>query len=214
MSGKLLPTPVILPADAMRLGRALAYAAEHHGGQARKGTTIPYVSHLLHVAAFVFEHGGSVDEAIAALLHDIAEDSGVTLAQLERTFGGSIAAIVGACTDLLEGDTPDRKSDWLTRKRRYIDHIQTASPGAILVSACDKRHNLAALITDVRRYGPRYLDRFRGTPEQQVWYYRAFLDAVADKIPGSLDRELRALTAEFAALLEGSDADGSPPPVP
>jgi (p)ppGpp synthase/HD superfamily hydrolase len=199
------PIPVILPADAKRLGRALAYAAEHHGGQARKGTTIPYVSHLFHVAGFVLEHGGSVDAAIAGLLHDVVEDCGITPEELEREFGAAVADIVGACTDLLEGDTPDRKSEWTVRKRRYIEHIATASSDAVLVSACDKRHNLAALIADVRRDGKRYLERFKGTPDQQVWYYRAFCDAGGPRLPAALDSELRDLAEEFAGLVRGDE---------
>jgi GTP pyrophosphokinase len=199
------PIPVLKPADAKRLGRALAYAAEHHGGKARKGTTIPYVSHLLHVAGFVLEHGGSIDAAIAGLLHDIVEDCGVTPQELEREFGATVADIVRACTDLLEGDTPDRKSEWAVRKRRYIEHMATASPDAVLVSACDKRHNLAALIADVRRDGKRYLDRFKGTPDQQVWYYRAFRDAVGHRIPAALDNQLRDLAEEFAGLVRGRE---------
>jgi GTP pyrophosphokinase len=201
MSQQSPPDPVIKPADAKRLGRALAYAAELHGGQARKGTTIPYLSHLLHVAGFVLEHGGSIDQAIAALLHDAIEDSEATTAELDTSFGTTVAAIVEACTDLLEGDTPDRKSDWASRKRHYIEHLSGAPKAALLVAACDKRHNLAALVADVRRHGVGYLDRFTGRPAQQVWYYRAFRDAVRSRIPRSLDEDLAALIDEFACLV-------------
>lgn len=194
------PDPIIDPADAARLGAALAYAAEKHGNQARKGTTIPYVSHLLHVAGFVLEHGGGVDEAIAALLHDAIEDCGIDRGDVEARFGAAVADIVEHCSDLLEGDTPDRKSDWETRKRHYLDHLKDASGSALLVSACDKRHNLVALIADVRRHGRAYLDRFTGKPHQQVWYYQSFRATVADRIPASLDSDLAALIDEFAAL--------------
>lgn len=53
-----------------RFNRALLYATHVHGGQLRKGTSVPYVAHLLAVAATVLEYGGSEDMAIAALLHD------------------------------------------------------------------------------------------------------------------------------------------------
>src|SRR4030095_10333191 len=59
-----------------RFDRALLYATHVHGGQVRKGTTIPYVAHLLAVAATVLEYGGDEDLAIAALLHDSVEDQG------------------------------------------------------------------------------------------------------------------------------------------
>ena len=59
-----------------RFDRALLYATHVHGGQVRKGTSTPYVAHLLAVAATVLEYGGSEDMAIAALLHDAVEDQG------------------------------------------------------------------------------------------------------------------------------------------
>jgi (p)ppGpp synthase/HD superfamily hydrolase len=57
-----------------RFDRALLYATHVHGGQVRKGTSIPYVAHLLAVAATVLEYGGSEEMAIASLLHDAVED--------------------------------------------------------------------------------------------------------------------------------------------
>ena len=105
------------------------------------------------------------------------------------------------CTDLLEGDTPDRKSDWEPRKRHYLDHLAGASTAAVLVSACDKRHNLATLVADVRSHGVGYLDRFTGKPDQQLWYYRAFREAVRNRIPRSLDEDLGDLVDEFSRLV-------------
>ena len=56
--------------------QALQYAASIHSTQKRKGTDIPYVSHLLGVASIALEHGANEDEAIGALLHDAGEDAG------------------------------------------------------------------------------------------------------------------------------------------
>lgn len=197
-----LPVPVILPADARRLGRALEFAAERHGGQARKGTDIPYVSHLLHVAGFVLEHGGDVDQAMAALLHDVIEDCGVTAAELESYFGPRVARIVQECTDLLDGDTPATKSDWSARRQRYLAHLPEAWPPSLLVAACDKRHNLAALVADLDRHGLAYLDRFNAGGDQQLAFYRAFLDAVRSAIPAALAADLAELSDALAAALK------------
>jgi GTP pyrophosphokinase len=196
------PIPSIERSDAERFGRALRFAAQHHGQQARKGTTTPYVSHLLHVAGLVLEHGGSIDQAIAGLLHDVIEDCGVAAEKIASEFGESVAEIVRGCTDLLEGDTPDRKSDWQTRKERYIAHLTTAADTTVLVSACDKVHNLATLVDDLRSHGRAYLDRFTGSPPQQVWYYRAIRAAVGMRIPQPLAARLDALLEEFAVLVE------------
>ena len=59
---------------SQRLGEANRLAGELHRGQVRKGTAIPYISHLYAVAALVLEWGGDEDAAIAALLHDAVED--------------------------------------------------------------------------------------------------------------------------------------------
>jgi (p)ppGpp synthase/HD superfamily hydrolase len=79
---------------------ALAYAATVHNGQVKKGTTIPYVAHLLAVCALVLEHSGD-EEAIAALLHDTLEDhpESVTREALHELFGARVARIVEGCTD-------------------------------------------------------------------------------------------------------------------
>ena len=59
-----------------RFTEALAYACQLHAAQYRKGSGVPYVAHLLSVAAIALEHGANEDEAIAALLHDAIEDQG------------------------------------------------------------------------------------------------------------------------------------------
>src|SRR5437868_14880442 len=84
-----------------RFDRALLYAIHVHGGQARKGTSIPYVAHLLAVAATVLEYGGSEDIAIAALLHDAVEDQGgeARLSDVRNRFGNRVAEIVRLCSD-------------------------------------------------------------------------------------------------------------------
>src|SRR5688500_17248360 len=91
-----------------RFSEALAYATEVHAAQFRKGTEIPYVSHLLGVCSLVLEDGGSEDEAVAALLHDAAEDAGghETLAEIERRFGPEVAKIVEGLSDTLEDPKP------------------------------------------------------------------------------------------------------------
>ena len=87
-----------------RFQQAVALASELHAGQTRKGSQIPYIAHLLGVAALVIEDGGSEDEAIAALLHDGPEDQGgkQTLAMIEAQFGEQVSRIVQDCSDTFE----------------------------------------------------------------------------------------------------------------
>lgn len=169
-----------------RLHQATAFVLHHHATQTRKGSTIPYVSHLLQVSGAVLEYGGSTNQAIAALCHDTIEDCEVTRAQLALEFGEEVAQIVVDCTDTLPGDTPQKKSDWKTRKDAYLDHLAQADGKSVLVAACDKIHNLSCIVSDVRAHGTRYLDRFSSTPEQQLWYFSTFLKNTQDRLPKRL----------------------------
>ena len=77
---------------------AVRYARDAHGGQTRKGTTIPYISHPLAVSALVLEAGGSEVQAMTALLHDVAEDCGGQhrLDDIRQCFGDPVADICEA----------------------------------------------------------------------------------------------------------------------
>jgi HD domain len=101
-----------------RYDDALLYASNLHREQKRKGTEIPYMSHLIAVSSLVMEHGGDEDPAIAGLLDDAAEDQGgeATLAEIRRRFGDAVADIVADCTD----SWIDPKPEWRVRKEQYL----------------------------------------------------------------------------------------------
>ena len=175
------------PEDQARLHKATAFVLHHHASQKRKGSSVPYVSHLLQVSGSVLEYGGNVDQAIAALCHDTLEDCDeIEEMTLVAEFGHQVAAIVVDCTDTLTGDTPQKKSDWLTRKQAYLDHLSQAPAESVLVAACDKLHNLSSIVADVRAEGIEYLERFNATPAQQVWYFSEFLERTKDRLPTRL----------------------------
>jgi len=152
-----------------RFDRAAAYAREAHGDQLRKGTRIPYVSHLFAVASLVLEDGGDEDEAIAALLHDAAEDAGgqQRLDEIRARFGDRVADIVLACSDSLER----RKPPWRARKEAYLKHLREADASVLRVSAADKLHNLRSILADWKQIGDRVWERFSAPKREQLWYY-------------------------------------------
>jgi (p)ppGpp synthase/HD superfamily hydrolase len=169
---------------------AMAYAAKKHATQTRKGSDTPYLGHLLSVAGFVIEANGTETEAIAALLHDAAEDQGgeATLAEIREKFGDEVAEIVGECSDTFE--TP--KPPWRERKQRYVDHLPEASDAAILVSLADKLHNARAILRDYREVGDRLWQRFSvQDPQLHLWYYRSLLDVYAQRVDNWMVDELR-----------------------
>src|SRR3954471_23657647 len=109
-----------------RFDRALLYATHVHGGQVRKGTSTPYVAHLLAVAATVLEYGGDEDLAIAALLHDSVEDQGgqPRLLDIKERFGERVARIVEGCSDsLVDTAKGEKKAPSRERKEAYIRHL-------------------------------------------------------------------------------------------
>jgi (p)ppGpp synthase/HD superfamily hydrolase len=160
---------------------ALVYATRLHRTQSRKGTTIPYASHLLAVASIVLEHGATEDEAIAALLHDAIEDQGgvPTGEEIRRRFGSAVHAIVDACTDA----TVVPKPPWRERKERYVEHVRSAPTSVKLVSAADKLHNAGSILRDYRALGEELWARFNASRDESLWYYRALVDAFRDGSP-------------------------------
>jgi (p)ppGpp synthase/HD superfamily hydrolase len=179
-----------------RFDDALLYASRLHRTQIRKGSGIPYVSHLLAVCALVIEHGGSEDQAIAALLHDAAEDQGgeATLSDIRVRYGAAVADIVADCTDAWT----EPKPPWRPRKEAYLAALPSKPAASLLVSLADKAHNAGAILGDYQVLGDALWDRFTGGRDGTIWYYRS-LSAVFDKVmPGALAEQLSRTVAQFA----------------
>ena len=183
-----------------RFEQALRYAARLHARQTRKGTHIPYISHLLAVAGLVLEYGGGEDEAIAALLHDAAEDQGgaATLEAIRRQFGDVVTGIVEGCSDSMSALKPP----WRQRKERYLAHLPGASASVRLVSAADKLHNARSTLADYRARGESIWDRFNGGRQGTLWYYRALVDAFRQAGNHPLVDELDRVVGEMERLAE------------
>jgi GTP pyrophosphokinase len=171
-----------------RFAEAFKYAAQEHRCQLRKGTTIPYISHLMSVSALVWENGGDEDQAIAGLLHDVIEDADPPSAvprirkEILEKFGKRALDLVEGCTDG-EQDTSGEKAPWKERKDKYLDHLQHESTELLLVSCCDKLHNARAILTDLQTHGEKLFDRFTGKKEGTLWYYRKLSQIYQSKLP-------------------------------
>lgn len=181
-----------------RFEEALVFAARLHATQTRKGTSTPYISHLLAVTALVLEHGGEEDEAIAGLLHDSIEDQGgaATREEIRRRFGEKVVEIVDGCTDTDVFPKPP----WRKRKEAYIRHISEAPPAVRLVAAADKLHNARAVLEDYRIVGEALWKRFNGGKEGTLWYYRAAVDALREAGTTPLIEELDRVVSKIECL--------------
>ncbi len=181
-----------------RFEQALLLATRKHAGQHRKGTDIPYVSHLLSVAGLVLEAGGDEDLAIAALLHDVVEDCGGApmLQEIRHQFGERVAHVVDGCTDT--DLTP--KPPWRQRKEDYLKHLRTADADTCLVSAADKLHNARSILADHRELGEPVWERFQGKRDGTIWYYRALVDEFKRRKTNRLVDQLERIVIELEAL--------------
>lgn len=181
-----------------KFGEALDYAVRVHRDQKRKGTQVPYVTHLLAVAAIVGEHGGTEDEVVAALLHDAPEDQGgkERLEDIREQFGDEVAGIVAGCTDTYE----DPKPPWRERKEAYVAHITHAPESVRLISAADKLHNARAILADLRAVGDGVWQRFTGGKEGTLWYYRALVAALRAAGSNAVVEELDRVVSELEHL--------------
>ena len=184
------PTPL-----TDRFDRALLYATLVHGGQVRKGTAVPYIAHLMAVAATVLEYGGAEDAAIAALLHDAVEDQGgePRLADIRNRFGARVAEIVRACSDsVADTSAGEPKEDWRLRKVRYVAHLASADEATLLVSLADKVHNARSILRDLRepKVGAAVWGRFKASRQDTLWHYRELAKAFMQYRPGQLAEEL------------------------
>jgi (p)ppGpp synthase/HD superfamily hydrolase len=181
---------------------ALPYAARLHRDQVRKGTTTPYITHLLAVASIVGENGGTEDEVVAALLHDAPEDQGgeARLGEIRAQFGNVVAEIVDGCTDTYE--TP--KPPWRERKERYLSHLADASGSVRLVSSADKLHNARTVLADYRLVGEDLWTRFNGKKEGTLWYYRAIVGTLQGD--GPIVEELDRVVTELESISDISSS--------
>lgn len=181
-----------------RVGEALKLAADAFASRTRKGSGVPYLTHLLSVTTLVLEHGGDSEQAAAAALHDYLEDiPGASTEDLEARFGARVARIVVALSDATDAD---HKAPWRERKERYLAHLREASGEVKLVSAADKLHNASSILADYAATGPSVFDRFTASRPQTLWYYREVHAALAHEWDHPLLARLRSAVDQLNAL--------------
>ena len=199
---------------------ALEWAIELQGDQTRKGSSAPYLAHLLEVAALVLHDGGTETEAIAGLLHDVIEDAGVKPKKIRRRFGRRVARIVKECTETLDGELPTKSkrprdaSTWRARKQEALDHLRdddVAVP-VLRVKGADALANARSIVVDLRRHGPEVWQRFHAGAVDQLWYYRSLTVILGARRPGPLSDELRATVTEMEELSRWWFDVGDPQP--
>jgi hypothetical protein len=170
--------------DSARISSAVLFAVRAHGGQFRKGTTIPYVFHPLGVGKILADHGCSTEVIISGILHDTLEDTDFTMEEISRQFGKDVASIVRWCSNL------DGSGPWQERKGRVIEAIKRAPFRAVLVAAADKLDNIRAIHRDYELIGEDLWARFNEPRDAVSWYYSELASAFRVYINGSAFNEI------------------------
>jgi (p)ppGpp synthase/HD superfamily hydrolase len=185
------------PCYSERLDEALRFAAEQFRFRVRKGSGVPYVTHLLQVCCTVGEYGGDEEQMVAAVLHDYLEDvHGAHTDVLVARFGERVARLVMALSD----STTHPKPSWSERKERYVERLRTEPAELKLISAADKLHNAQCIVRDQVQVGDQVFERFSADKAQTLWYYRAVVAALSDGWDHVLLNELDALVDRMHAL--------------
>ncbi|HWQ14654.1 MAG TPA: HD domain-containing protein [Roseiflexaceae bacterium] len=159
-----------------RYDEALRLAARAHRAQLRKGTDIPYIAHPVAVSVILLRHGFHEDLAVAGLLHDVVEDCGVPLAELETTFGPEVARLVDAVSETKTAGGAERP--WEERKAEKLAHLHSGGPDVAALKAADALHNIRSILADMREVGPAVWERFKRGAQPTLWYYREILGGV------------------------------------
>lgn len=204
----------------------LAYkvAAVAHAHQVRKGTSLPYLAHPVHVARLLERSGLAEHVVVAGILHDVLEDLEPTDAATRNRFREVFPALAEAphdphqfraalkaflsdsfgslAMDLVDGVTEQKEADglprqWRTRKEEQLEHLESAPPDVVALKAADVLHNVSSVLFDLDAIGPAVMARFNAGPGETLWYY----SRVADICSGSLQGPARQLADELSAAV-------------
>ena len=185
-----------------RFTDAVEYARQLHT-EYRKGTDIPYLAHLLGVAALVMgEAGGRIavteDMLIAALLHDAVEDHGgmPRLREIEGRFGPQVSRMVAALSDTFAEDHA-KKEGWEDRKNNYLVRLRGEPDDVLLISAADKLYNAKAILDDFNEIGPAVFARFKRGAKEQLWYFDELLKVFRAHPPNRIVNDLERVVQEL-----------------
>jgi (p)ppGpp synthase/HD superfamily hydrolase len=180
--------------------KAIKIATKYHQFQFRKGdSTLPYVSHCFSVACIVSNYTQSENIIIAALLHDIIEDTEYTYQQLETDFGTEIKEIVEGDTERIKKD--HKNNNWIERKTDYLKQLTSQSEASLLIAAADKIHYMLCNIEEFEITGKLNLKKYNSTAKQQLWYYKEILELLKIKLHSEIVKLYAETFQKFSQIL-------------
>ena len=163
-------------ARSQMLERAIAFAAEAHQGQMRKGTDIPYLIHLIRTWDYVRRMTEDEEELVAALLHDVLEDTPVTASELKSAFGSRVAKLVAGESEYKREGYPAGMT-WKIRKEETVERLRSSlgreeQRSAMHIALGDKLANLYSMVYEYRQRGEQLWKKFNQKEKSMhAWYY-------------------------------------------
>ena len=165
-----------------RYNEAMNFAAFAHRKQMRKGVDIPYIIHPIECSMIVASITEDEDVIIAALLHDVIEDTEYGYEEIKERFGSRVA-------ELVQGETEDKRRDqskrhtWALRKKETIEQLKHAGRDSKIICLGDKLSNIRASVRDHEDDRENFWQRFNQTdPEFQGWYYESIRDILSTEL--------------------------------
>lgn len=187
------------------LFEAIEFAARAHRGQRRKTSLLPYIYHPLAVGRSLLEAGCAEDVVVAGVLHDVVEDTSVSLAEVQEQFGLRVARWVEGASE------PDKEASWEERKRHTLRELEGDCLEVLLVVCADKLDNLLSLKKEWLRLGEEVWGLFRRPREKQRWYYQSLADVLWRRLQGKrgeeLARQVVALCEEIFGPLPSEEGE-------
>lgn len=166
--------------DTSLLDRAVIYAVNAHAGTERRGKGFPYIVHPLEAVEIVATMTPDQELLAAAVLHDVVEDTNVTVEDLRKAFGDRIAHLVEEESDKFVEGVSEADS-WHDRKQAAIDRLAAASREAKMVALGDKLSNMRAIWRDWMEKGDAIWNIFHVTdPAEHEWHYRGLADSLRE----------------------------------
>ena len=158
------------------VSEAIVFAAKAHDGMRRKKSEAPYILHPMEAAVIVGTMTDDQHLIAAAALHDVVEDTGVTIEEIEEKFGKRVRELVQAETEDKREELPP-SATWRIRKEESLEELKNAEDIAVLmVWLGDKLANMRAIYRDFKVEGNAMWQRFnQKDPAQQAWYYRSIV---------------------------------------
>ncbi|MBK8808104.1 MAG: bifunctional (p)ppGpp synthetase/guanosine-3',5'-bis(diphosphate) 3'-pyrophosphohydrolase [Bacteroidales bacterium] len=147
-----------------KINQAIQFAALAHKNQKRKGSGVPYISHPFSVAMYLNSKFCSDNVIIAALFHDLLEDTKIKKTNIEALFGSEVLKIVEDCTD-------ENLFDWKKRKLATFEKIKSGNDNLLKVSMADKMHNMLSMLEDFEIVQDKIWKKFRKAKSDYLWYF-------------------------------------------